>query len=565
MMWCFCPVSESAIRFLEKEQQVHAVVPVAEQALTVDVLKEHLQAAGFGRCKLVPEQIKNLLAHYEQEQQKVKEKLQARGSKELTYWVAEKIPAELSFNIAEDKMSASAHITAAYGGEPVSANALVKAAQKEGIVFGFIKNNIIHLVAQASKAEPGTKLKHVIAQGRAVTQGENSRFEPLIPSMESRRNRPVLNPEDKKADLRDFGVIPSIAPGEPLMRRHPPTTGKEGMTVTGEPIPAMPGLTVEWNLGEGVGLSAEDPDLLKATKDGLPRVIEAGATVDDVFSVKEVDNSTGHIIFKGSVVVNGDVHEGLKVIAGGNIFVKGVVEGTLLEAGGDVTIQGAVIGHQISNPDAGSEYSTVVKARGDIQCNMAQYARFGCGGNLYVNKQLVHSAVEAHSVYAGPEEKPTGKIIGGNFYLDKGVYAGSIGALSISSILIRLNRLTDPIVEKQEVLRASVTGLKHDMEGVKEKIEQFKKLEGSAAIEARLNELTTEFEDYRRTATELIADIRKLEEQRKALLAQAEVIARNELFSAVEVHFDKETIRSRREYGPSKIHLVGVKPEIEPL
>ena len=559
------PVSVQSISFKEKEQQVHAVVSVSDQPLSKEVLQQAMQAAGFGRCKPVPEQIKNLLAHYEQEQQKVKEKLQAPGSKELSYLVAEKIPAELSFSIAEDKMSASAHITAAFGGDPISANALVKAAQKEGIVFGFIKNNIIHLVSQASKAEPGAKLKHTIALGRAVSQGENSRFEPLIPSMESRRNRPVINPDEKKADLRDFGVIPSIAPGEPLMRRHPPTPGKEGMTVTGEPMPAMPGLTVEWNLGEGVGLSAEDPDVLKATRDGLPRVIEAGATVDEVFSVKEVDNSTGHIIFKGSVVISGDVREGMKVIAGGNIFVKGIMEGTLLEAGGDVTIQGAVIGHQISNPGAESDYSTVVTAKGDVQCNMAQYARFNCGGNLYVNKQLVHSAVEAHSVFAGPEEKPTGKIIGGTFYLDQGVYAGSLGALSISSVVIRLNRLIDPIVEKQEVLRASVAGLKTDMAAVKEKIEQFKKLDGSPAIEARLMELSTEFEDYRRTATELIADIRLLEEQRKELLNKAEVVARNELFSAVEVQFDKEIIRSRREYGPSKIHMVGVKPEIEPL
>ncbi|SEA90212.1 DUF342 domain-containing protein [Alkalimonas amylolytica] len=558
-------MSEPVISFKEKELQVHAVVSVTASSLTKELLQQQLQQAGFGRCKLVPEQIKNLLAHYEQEQQKVKEKLQAAASKELTYLVAEKIPAELSFSIAEDKMSASAHITAAFGGDPISANALVKEAQKEGIVFGFIKNNIIHLVSQASKAEPGAKLKHTIAQGRTVTQGENSRFEPLIPAMESRRNRPVINPDDKKADLRDFGVIPSIAPGEPLMRRHPPTSGKEGMTVTGEPMPAMPGLTVEWNLGEGVGLSAEDPDLLKATRDGLPRVIESGATVDEVFSVKEVDNSTGHIIFKGSVVVNGDVREGMKVIAGGNIFVKGIMEGTLLEAGGDVTIQGAVIGHQISNPDAESDYSTVVKAKGDVQCNMAQYARFSCGGNLYVNKQLVHSAVEAHTVFAGPEEKPTGKIIGGSFYLDQGIYAGSLGALSISSILIRLNRLVDPIVEKQEVLRASVTGLKTDMAAVKEKIDQFKKLEGSPAIEARLKELATEFEEYRRTATELIADIRQLEEQRKELLSKAEVVARNELFSAVEVQFDKEVVRSRREYGPSRVHIVGGKPEIEPL
>lgn len=558
-------MSRPVVNFKEKDQWIVADVLVGLLPLTKEVLQQQLQEAGFGRCQLVPEQIKNLLAHYAQDQQKVKDSLIAPDTKALSYTVAEKIPAELSFSIAEDAMSAVAHITAAYGGEPISANALVKAAQKVGIVFGFIKNNIIQLVSQANKADPGSKLKHIISKGRDINQGENSRFEALIPSMESRRNRPMVNLDDKKADLRDFGVIPSIAAGEPLMRRHPPTLGKEGMTVTGEPMPAMPGLTIEWNLGEGVGLSADDADLLQAVKDGLPRVIESGATVDDVFTVKQVDNSTGHIIFKGSVVIDGDVAESMKVIAGGSIFVKGFVEGLLLEAGGNITIGGAVIGHQLSNPSTESDYSTTIKSGGDVQCNMAQYARFQCDGNLYVNKQLVHSCADAHAIYAGPEDKPTGKVIGGSFYLDKGLYTGSLGALSTSSVLIKVNRLTDPIVEKQEILRASVTDLKNDMNGVKEKIEQFKKLDGSPAIEARLKELTDEFEDYRRTASELIADIRKLEEQRKEIVVQAEIIARNELFSAVEVHFDKEMVRSRREYGPSKIHLVADKAEIEPF
>ncbi len=205
-----------------------------------------LQAAGYGRCLVIQEQITNLLVEYQQIQQKIKEKLQPEGAL-LSYRVAEKRDAELSFDITEDKMSAAAIITAAWGGAPMSANALVKAAQEASIVFGFSKDHIIKLVTHASKADPGSKVKLVVARGRAVVHGQNSRFEPLIPEMQSRRNKPLVQTEDK-ADLRDFGVIPAVRAGDNLMRRHRRQRGVDGMLVDGSLIPANPG-QVEWANG----------------------------------------------------------------------------------------------------------------------------------------------------------------------------------------------------------------------------------------------------------------------------------------------------------------------------
>ena len=227
------------MQFTEHNNSIKITVPVTLDALSAHDVNTQLQAAGFGRCLIIQDQITNLLVEYQQIQQKIKEKLQPEGA-QLTYRIAEKRDAELSFNIADDQMSAAAIITAAWGGAPVSANALVKSAQEAGIVFGFSKEHIIKLVSHASKAEPGSKVKLVIARGRPVVHGENSRFEPLIPEMQSRRNKPLVQSEEK-ADLRDFGVIPAVRAGDTLMRRHPPTAGIDGMTVTGSAIAAVPG------------------------------------------------------------------------------------------------------------------------------------------------------------------------------------------------------------------------------------------------------------------------------------------------------------------------------------
>ena len=551
------------MQFTEHNNSIKITVPVTLDALRVEDINAALHEAGYGRCLLVQDQITNLVIEYQQIQQKIKEQLQKPGHP-LTYRIAEKKDAELTFEIIEEQMAAAAIITAAWGGAPVSANSLVKGAQEAGIVFGFSKEHIIKLVSHASKAEPGARVKLVIARGRPVKHGENSRFEALIAEMQSRRNRPVVQSEEK-ADLRDFGVIPAVKAKDELVRRHPPTAGIDGMTVTGTLLPATPGQTVEWKLEEGVEFSPTDNDLLIAARDGLPRMLENGATVDEVFTVKNVDLATGHIIFKGSVVVNGDVTEGMKVIAGGNVFVKGFVEGTLIEAGGDITIGGSVIGHQIATAEKDSVYSTELKAKGDIQCNLAQYARFSTEGNIYVNKQMMHCAVSAAKVFAGPEDNPNGKVIGGYFYLDYGIYTGNLGAPSSSNILIELNRLVDPIVEKQDVLRTSISAAKADMQLVKEQLEKLKKIEGNAQIDARRQELTAEFEDHRNVALALIEDVKQLEAQRQQRLAEALIVARQQLFSAVEIHFGKDQIRSRREYGPSKVLLIDGSPAIEPF
>lgn len=552
------------MQFTEHDNTIKISVPVSLTAISAADIQQQLNEHGYQRCLLLQDQLTNLLVEYQQVQQKIKDKLVAENSKDLNYRIAEKRDAELSFDISEDNMAATAIITGAWGGAPISANALVKSAQAGGIVFGFSKEQIIKLVTYAAKSEPGSKVKLMIARGRLMVPGVNSRFEPLLASMESRRNRPIVK-TDEKADLRDFGVIPSIKAGEALIRRHPPTPGVPGMLVSGEMTPATPGLPIEWQLGEGVELSATDPNLLLAARDGLPRVIEAGATVDEVFTVKDVDLATGHILFKGSVVVTGNVTEGMKVVAGGNVFIKGMVEGLLIEAGGDITINGSVIGHQLAQVDHHAEYSTELKAAGDIQCNLAQYSRIDCGGNLYITKQLMHCAVAASIVYAGPEDNPNGKLVGGTFYLDMGIFCGNLGAPSSSAILIKLNRQLDPIVEKQDVLRASVAAERAEIDELRQQVEKLKKVEGNAQIEMQRYELVAKFEEHRELAMSLINDIKILEAQRQEKLAQLQIVVRQQLFSAVEIHFGKDQVKSRREYGASKVVLVDGTPSIEPL
>lgn len=546
-------VNVLACQFSLQDDLVFIHIPVTQTNLTVDLLKEQLHQAGYGRCLLLHDQIKNLLLEYQQIQQKIKQQLQAEGYV-LKYKVAQRVHAQLKVEISSDAMHATAEITAAYGGNPVSANEAVKAGQEAGVVFGFQKEQILQLVAQASRAEPGSKIKAEIAVGRLPIPGRDSVFELLIRDMSTRSKQPVARSEGK-VDLRDFGAIASVKTGEALMRRHPPTKGKEGMTVTGTRLSALDGQQLPWGSAEGSEISADNPDLLVACKDGMPRLMDACVAVDEVFVINKVDTGSGHIIFKGAVVINGDVAAAMKVIAGGNVFVKGIFEGDLIESGGDITVGGAIIGHQIGEVSEQTELSTQLRAKGHIQCTLAQYAAIKCEGRLTVSKQLLHCQVEADSVLAGTEEKANGKIVGGRYYLGNGLRCGNLGAPSGSLLQIVLNKQMDPLIEKQNVLRASLVSLKAEMELVKQHVEQLKQMEKSAAVQEQMAAMVEEFEEHRHIASAFIADIKQLEEQRRQLLLSVCVEVTQQLFAGVESSFGNEILRTKKEYGPSRIRL----------
>lgn len=552
-----------SMQFSRKDDTIIIDVMVTLLPLTPALVREGMAEAGFGRCFIVNDQLTNLLADYQALQSELKLKKIPDGHRAQRK-IAVRKNAELKLDIAPDAMTASATIVAAWGGSPVSANDLVKAAQEYGISFGFQKDQIVHLVATASRAEPGVVTSQVIAVGRVMQPGLNARFEPLVAGMTVRVNKPVMI-SNSRLDLRDFGVIPAVQLGQGVVRRLPPTKGVDGINVRSEVTLAPPGAHLEWQNGEGVEVSPTDPDLLIAARDGMPRILEAGATVDEVYAVKKVDLSTGHIQFRGAVIVNGDVTQGMKVIAGGNVFIKGTVEGDLVESGGDISIGGSIIGHQLNVGTSEEQFSTVVKAKGDIRCTLAQYVKIDCEGDFHASKQINHCDVAARMVVAGPEDKLSGKVVGGHFYLDLGIKCGMLGSPSESSLIININRRIDPVAEKQQALRQNVAAVKVEMEQIKSSIEQMKKLEKSDATAEHINAFVEEFEAQKTVALALIEDIKRLEAQRNGLMAETAVIVKQQMFGGVEVHVGTEKIPVKREYGPSQIKIIESALKIDPL
>lgn len=551
------------MQFNKAEDFIEVVVEVALHDLPPQALRDALVEAGYGRCFVHTEQINQLLIDYQALQGDIKLGKLKEGVA-IRRKIAERRNAVATIQVAADAMSATAQIVAAWGGTPVSANDLVKTAQEAGVSFGFQKEAIVQLVGSASRAEPGSKLEQVIALGRVMQPGQNASFEPLVAGLSARSNKP-LQVSESRADLRDFGVIPSVQTGDAVMRRQPPTKGTDGVTVRGDITLAPPGQQVEWKPGEGTEVSSADADLLIASRDGMPRVLDAGAAVDEVYAVKKVDLSTGHVQFKGAVIINGDVTESMKVIAGGNVFIKGVAEGSLIESGGDVQIGGAIIGHQFAASEPSTEqFSTVIKAAGSIHCTIAQYARIECGGDFHASKQINHCSVSARSVLAGTEDKLSGKIVGGIFYLDMGLRTGVLGAPSESLLTVNLNRRIDPVLEKQLALKQNIAMVKQEMELIRSTLEQMKQQERSPAVLEQMKYMVQDFEAQKQIALALMEDVKLLEIDRQSKMSEVLVLVKQELFAGVEFRLGTDILPIKREYGPSKILQIESRLSIDP-
>jgi len=249
--------------------------------------------------------------------------------------VARRQDGQVTVALSKDAMTATATVTAPFAGKPVDVAQVRASLHAASITHGISTQAISELLVQVTALPPGAQLSAVVAEGQLAVNGADSRFEKLVETLRERILRPqVQDARQDRVDLRDLGVMVTVVPGDAVMCRYPPEPGIPGFKVTGEPLPAKPGVEVPWNIGSGTQLSADNPELLIATQEGLPQAIEHGMQVDEVLNIQNVDAKFGHVTFSGSVMISGNVCEGMRIKAGGSVTVAGGSGGIGLDRGG---------------------------------------------------------------------------------------------------------------------------------------------------------------------------------------------------------------------------------------
>ena len=501
------------LEFVQEDKRLVARV-VAEPGRTAvapEAIRAALAQAGFGYWAINDAQIVALAGRY------------ADPAATFELPLGEARDATLTTELRDHDMQAWVDVVPAAGGNELTVDAVLLALGELGVTFGIDEE----AVAQACAAREPTRL--LVAQGVPPINGENAHFRLLIP--DARDRKPQLD-DHGLIDFRDLGEIPSVASGQPLMRRIPPTYGEVGRTVRGEvrdPVPGKDEAFAE-NL-VGAAPDPNDANLLVATADGQPVRAGNGVNVEQVFHVGDVNVAVGHISFKGTVTINGDVQPGMRVRASGDIVVSGVVDGAFLEAVGDIRIAGGAIA------------KADIRAGGAVSVRFAESAKIIAGTTIAIEDTALQCELQANNQILVGSKSPRGRLAGGTAIAMLLIQAPIIG--SPTGAVTQLTLGVNP------VLHAEHQALLKEIDKQRQEELQLdhlvKYLESHGDKNGVLPRARNSWQVALRNWGRLMAQREELERQ-LAMIAHARIEVGVGVTGAVDVSLGKKVARLRRPY-----------------
>ena len=356
------------------------------EPVTAEAVRALLAHEGFDQCAVDEEALASVLT-------------QCNGSNApFVTPLATRVDAQIQVTIADDGMSAFLTITPAQGGVAPGFEKLHDALHQAHVVYGIDEAAL----AQAIAAEPDTATVAplLVASGLPAVDGTHAQFVELLAATVDRA--PRLN-EEGLIDYREHAAIDVVAAGTELMRRIPATPGKDGFNVRGEVIDPVPGRDDPFDTNlQGAQVSATDPDLLAASRAGMPVRVRCGINVEPVLRVKEVNLATGNLHFDGTVQVDGEVNPGMKIDATGDIVVGGTVDGASLRAGGNIHVGGGIISH------------AQLHAAGSVSARFAEAAVIEAHDGIFLDDMAMDCELRSmNSVHVGIKSTQRGKLVGG--------------------------------------------------------------------------------------------------------------------------------------------------------
>jgi len=251
----------------------------------------------------------------------------------------------------------------------------------DGKQHTIIKNDILKMLIE----EPVYNKGLCIAEGKKPVNGKDGYVKFHFERETS--GKPVIL-DNGRVDFRNLDTIKNVKKNQILCTLEPVSPGEKGMTVKGSEIPYFEGKPARLPKGKNTKI-VEDEGILISNIDGQVLYKDGWVNVVDSYNIsKDIDNSTGNVVFTGNVTIGGNILSGFTVEAGGNIEVWGVVEGAVLKAGRDIILKRGISGHGkgliISGGDIISKYieNSTVKAKGNINAEVIMHSNISCGGNV---------------------------------------------------------------------------------------------------------------------------------------------------------------------------------------
>ncbi|HAS6346436.1 TPA: DUF342 domain-containing protein [Vibrio vulnificus] len=464
--------------------------------------------------------------------------------------IAKRLNAQLEVELTDNDMLASMKVTGAYGGRGLRGNEIIHALAQARVTKGINKLALKKVLVVSNQLKAGEEFIQPVAQGKQPVKGKDAQFIPLVEDISKR----VLKPEkgksaNAKIDMRNLGATITVDKGDEVMRREPATKGTPGFTVQGKIIPPQAGKDAVLKPGKGTEIAAYDPNLLIASQSGMPLIKDKTIEVDSALCLNNVGVGTGHIKFKGNVVISGDIEAGMMVRATGSITVGGFIESADVQAQGDIEVGKGIIGHTVSD---GEPRSCSVKTKGKIVANYAQFSELQAGGNIELAVHSFNNEIRCgHDLLVIDANERNGTLSGGVAKVGGKVRCVQLGVEGDTATKVeafaRFGAYKDKLAslkeqykiaqeETMDVIRRELefkkTPKSQREEGMEERIAQMK-AENNAQLESVKGQLETVDAEF------------------NALLALNTVEATEKVFTRVTVQFGDEQVLTKRTHGGS--------------
>ncbi|MCE0495129.1 DUF342 domain-containing protein [Vibrio salinus] len=478
-------------------------------------------------------------------------KLASEGKKEAFQGitVAKQLNAEVEVILEKDDMQANLLVKGAYGGRGLRGSEIVHALSKGHILKGINKLALKKVLSASVSLSPGEVFTQPVAVGKPAVNGKDARCEPLIEDVSSRVLVPQQKKGSEKLDMKDLGATVTVEEGDAVMRKFYATKGEPGFTVTGKVLDPTPGKDMELKPGKNTELSKDEPDVLVASISGLPIIKSNTVDIDNAMVLKSIGVETGHVKFKGSVVVTGNVEPGMIVRATGDIMIGGFIESADVQAQGDITVTKGIIGRTISDDEGPC---CIVKSGQSISASYAQYSFLQAHNDINLHVHSMNNQIMCgRNLIVLEENEKGGTLSGRSAKVGGKVMCYNLGVEGDTATYLHAFAKFDAMKSKVIALKEKYDEMQNKTMDVVRKEIEFKKRKASERTKEEEAQILKEKEIRNREMLEVKTELGRATDELDEKLLTNIVDVKNHLYTHVTVQFGSEKILTKKEHGPT--------------
>lgn len=363
----------------------------------------------------------------------------------------------------------------------------------------------------------------------------------------------VVDEESGKADYWERAEKRAVGEGQLFAVLLLPQEGIPGRTLQGQEVSVAKPAVVRLRAGKGVR-TQERGDRIEyfAAVSGRLQLKDGTVSVDEVYLIRgDAGLETGNITHTGSLVIQGDVKENVRIHCDGEILIKGLVEPADITCGSNLTVGGGIVGD--------GEHR--LEVAGEVQARYLNDVNLRCGGDVTIISQIDHSHVES----SGKVLVVKGRIAGSTVKAFKGIRVGNAGASGARGTLL-IPGICWQYEEGGQERRTRLVKLQGARDKLNQGIAQLLTLgELDAARQQTLDQLKNKLAQVEQALKNEIANQgREAEEYMRAAVREVAVL--NQLYAGVTFRIGNSQVTSDRNYEmPRLVALRRDKVRILPM